>query len=151
MILSSLHGIPATVVFRLIAQSQPKAAFAGCSLAQCRRSRHLVKQNGSPRRPRSSTSSEVGFIITCCFSAAYPNSRFDCPLAGKNRPPVKRGDSLKMKLQWLEVQTLPNNVFLLEIFLSYQFAPTICSKLSWYQSGRVATHPEDCNSILEKG
>jgi len=23
--------------------------------------------------------------------------------SGKNRPPVKRGDSLKMKLQWLEV------------------------------------------------
>ena len=36
-------------------------------------------------------------------------------LAGKNRPPVKRGDSLKMKLQWLEVQMLPSTSSLFQL------------------------------------
>ena len=72
-----------------------------------------------------------GFHQNLLSSAACVNSRFDYPYAGKNRPPVKRGDSLKMKLQWLEVYTLPRNLFLLEIFLSFQPAPTDCPMLSW--------------------
>ena len=68
-------------------------------------------------------------LLFLCYAFSLPRC---FPSAGKNRPPVKRGDSLKMKLQWLEVYTLPSNLIFFWIFLAplrIQFSTTACSIL----------------------
>ena len=43
----------------------------------------------------------TGYFLCLCL--VWSCHTTICVHLGKNRPPVKRGDSLKMKLQWLEV------------------------------------------------
>jgi len=67
----------------------------------------------------------IGGLLTgsfLCLCLVWSCLATICVHSGKNRPPVKRGDSLKMKLQWLQVVQWallnPNCFFSCEVFTS---------------------------------
>lgn len=54
---------------------------------------------------------KLGGVLRAVNASAQPRpilcrAQLVVSATGKNRPPVKRGDSLKMKLQWLQVTPL---------------------------------------------